>query len=59
MTIKRYAIVLDPGTDHEEYYADYDTLPLAQEALEKIIACGDGPADIMRQLEDGSLTTEF
>lgn len=56
---KPWAVVLDPGTDHEEYYADYDTYALAKEALQKIIAANEGPADIMRQRHDGSLTTEF
>jgi hypothetical protein len=50
-----WVIVINPGTDNEDIWADFPTFRAALEELKE----ADEGADILTRLDDGTLTTEF
>lgn len=55
---KPFVVVTNPGTDTEEIWSDHPTFAQARKALAKA-QHEAGSADVMRRLDDGTLTTEF
>lgn len=50
-----WVIVTNPGTDEEDIWGDFPTYRAAVAAL----AEAEDGADVVRRLDDGTLTTEF
>lgn len=53
-----WVVVTDAGTDHQRIYDDYPSFACARIGL-KELDYQVGNADIMKRLDDGSLTTEY
>lgn len=51
-----WCVVIFPGTDKQEIYADFWTY---REAVAGIAESGEDSADVMKRLPNGSLTTEY
>ena len=50
-----YVVVTNPGQDNEGIWGDYPKYKLAVAALNET----DEPSDIMKRLDDGTLTSDF
>lgn len=50
-----YVVVTNPGQDNQDIWGDYPNYKQAIAALNE----ADEPSDIMKRLDDGTLTTEF
>ena len=53
-----YVVVLNPGTDQEDIWSDHATHAQAIKGLMDAKDAGES-ADILKRLDDGTLTTEF
>lgn len=53
-----WVVVSHPGTDSEEIWDSHPTFAAATVAMNALKRAGE-PADVMKRLPDGTLTTEF
>lgn len=56
---KPWVVVENPGTDNESIVIDFGTFREACNWIDRNYTDDDCPADIMRRLDDGVLTTEY
>jgi len=56
---KPWVIVENPGTDDENIVIDFATYREACRWIDRNYTDDDCPADILRRLDDGTLTTEY
>lgn len=50
-----WVVVINAGTDEEDIWGDYPSFREAVAAVDEL----DESADVMKRLNDGTLTTEF